>query len=92
MVPVTYVEKAMFRRWCATATPVPRPSQVNLRGLHPLVRAEIAWGLFAHMQGPHSRWELPWVQGLASYCREHGLRSVTDLTWGPGGPRPGGRS
>ena len=30
--------------------PVLRPAQVNLRGLHPLLRAEIQWGMFAYTQ------------------------------------------
>lgn len=78
-VPVTYADEQAFRRWCAGAAPVPRPAQVNLRGLHPLARAEIQWGMFAHTQRPHGRWELAPLQGLANYCRAHGLRSLTDL-------------
>ncbi len=42
-----------------------RPSQVNLRGLHPLLRAEIKWGMFAYTQKAHGRWELVTWQGLA---------------------------
>jgi len=40
-VPVEYADEPAFRRWCATAAAVLRPDQVNLRGLHPLLRAEI---------------------------------------------------
>jgi integrase len=79
-VPVDYVDETAFRRWCLRAAPVPRPGQVNLRGLHPLLRAEIQWGLFVHARGSRKRWELIQVQGLADYCREHGLQSLTDLT------------
>jgi integrase len=78
-VPVAYADEGAFRRWCATAVPVLRSAQVNLRGLHPLLRAEIQWGLFAHTQKVHSHWELPWVQELASYCRERDLRSLAEL-------------
>jgi hypothetical protein len=78
-VPVSYTDECAFRRWCARAAPVPRPAQVNLRGQHPLLRAEIQWGMFAHSQRAHGRWELAPLQGLANFCREHGLRSLTDL-------------
>jgi integrase len=78
-VPVAYADAEAFRRWCATAAAVLRCAQVNLRGLHPLLRAEIQWGLFTHMQKVHSRWELPWVQELANHCRERSLRSLTEL-------------
>ena len=44
------------------ASAVLRPSQVNLRGLRPLLRAEIQWGLFAYTQNAFGQWELPWVQ------------------------------
>jgi hypothetical protein len=40
-VPVACADEGAFRRWCATAAPVLRSAQVNLRGLHPLLRAEI---------------------------------------------------
>ncbi len=78
-VPVSYADERAFQRWCARAAPVLRPGQVNLRGLHPLLRAEIQWGLFAHTQAAHGHWELAPVQGLANYCRERGLHSLTEL-------------
>jgi hypothetical protein len=40
-VPVSYDNEAGFGRWCQAALPLPRPGTVNLRGLAPLVRAEI---------------------------------------------------
>jgi integrase len=86
-VPVSYGDEAAFRRWCATADPVLRPSQVNLRGLHPLLRAEIRWGMHAHTQMAHARWELPWVQTLANHCRQLGLGSLTELDPGAGALR-----
>ena len=78
-VPITYTDEQAFRRWCTTAPPVLRAALVNLRGLHPLLRAEIQWGMFAHTQKACGNWELAPLQGLANYCREHGLRSLTDL-------------
>src|SRR5208283_1076785 len=51
-VPVEYADEPAFRRWCATAAAVMRPSQVNLRGLRPLLRAEIQWGMSWHARGP----------------------------------------
>ncbi len=79
VVPVTCIDEDAFRRWCARAAPVPRPGQVNLRGLHPLLRAEFQWGLFMQARSGRGRWELAPVQGLADYCREQGLHSLTDL-------------
>ena len=78
-VPVKYADEPAFRRWCATAAAVMRPSQVNLRGLHPLLRAEVQWGMSWHARGQHGRWELAPLQRLAHYGRTHGLRSLTDL-------------
>ncbi|WP_167484369.1 hypothetical protein [Nocardia terpenica] len=42
-VPVTCSDRDAFRCWCANAAAVLRPSQVNLRGLRPLLRSEIQW-------------------------------------------------
>jgi integrase len=78
-VPVDYSDESDFRRWCSRTAPVSRPGQVNLRGLHPLLRAEIQWGLFVHARGSGRRWELAQIQSLADYCREHGFHSLTDL-------------
>jgi hypothetical protein len=49
-VPVSYEDERRFRDWCANATPLPFPGQLNLRGLRPLLQAEIRWGLFMHTQ------------------------------------------
>ncbi len=84
-VPVLYRDEAAFRRWSATADPVLRPAQVNLRGLHPLLRAEIQWGMHPNTQTAHTRWELPWVQVLANHCRRVGVRSLTELDTGDDG-------
>jgi hypothetical protein len=69
-VPIEYGDQAEFRRWCATVSAHPWPGQINLRGLRPLVRAEIQWGLFMHTQrtGP-SRWDLGWIRALVTTCR-----------------------
>jgi len=51
-VPVTYAEEDCFRRWCATVDPVLWPGQINLRGLRPLVRAELQWVCSSTRNGP----------------------------------------
>ena len=79
VVPVEYADEEAFRRWCAAASAVLRPSQVNLRGLHPLLRAEIQWGLFTYTQNSYGRWELPWVQDLVNHCRNQAVHSLTEL-------------
>jgi hypothetical protein len=77
-VPVCYDNEAGFGRWCRAALPLPRPGTVNLRGLAPLARAEIQWGLHAHAQvGEHAGWSLGWVQAIADACR--GLNCLADL-------------
>ncbi|MDN5931740.1 MAG: site-specific integrase, partial [Pseudonocardia sp.] len=78
-VPVDYADEQAFGHWCASAAAVARPPQVNLRGLHPLLRAEIQWGLFAYTRSAFGQWELPWVQDLVNHCRERDLRSLTEL-------------
>jgi hypothetical protein len=79
-IPVRYSDEAAFHRWCASATPVLWPGQINLRGLRPLVRAEIQWCLFAYTQRSRpGRWDLKWLQRLANLCRERDLNSLVDL-------------
>jgi integrase len=78
-VPVGYADEPSFRRWCATAAAVPWSSQVNLRGLHPLLRAEIQWGMCWNARQQHGKWELVLIQRIADYGRACGLRSLTDL-------------
>ena len=79
VVPVEYADEDAFRRWCAAASAVLRPSQLNLRGLHPLLRAEIQWGLITYTQNSYGRWELPWVQDLVNHCRNQAVHSLTEL-------------
>jgi integrase len=86
-VPVGYADEPAFRRWCATAAAVMRPSQVNLRGLHPLVRAEIQWGMAWHAAGKRERWELAPLQRLADYARERALSSLAGLSQDDAGLR-----
>ncbi|WP_239340221.1 hypothetical protein [Frankia sp. CiP3] len=76
-VPISHAGEAAFTRWCASAAVVPRPGQVNLRGVHPLVRAEIQWGMFTNSRRPQSQREpvVAW-QGVASFARAHGLRTL----------------
>ncbi|MEX2473529.1 MAG: site-specific integrase, partial [Gemmatimonadota bacterium] len=78
--PVRCGDEVAFRHWCAAATPVLWPGQVNLRGLRPLLRAEFQWCLFAYTQRPRpGRWDLKWVQQLANLCRQRELNSLVDL-------------
>jgi hypothetical protein len=44
-VEVSYDDQGRFRDWCAQASAVNWPGQINLRGLQPLLRAEIQWTL-----------------------------------------------
>jgi hypothetical protein len=81
-VPVCYDDETGFSRWCRAALPLPRPGTVNLRGLAPLARAEIQWGLHAHAQAAeHAGWSLGWVQAIADACR--GLDCLADLDTSP---------
>jgi integrase len=86
-VPVGYADEPAFRRWCAAAAAVMRPSQVNLRGLHPLVRAEIQWGMSRHAAGQRERWELAPLQRLADYSRACALGSLAGLSLDDAGLR-----
>lgn len=84
-VPVGFSDKERFRRWCETTAPVPRPGQLNLIGLQPLVKAEIQWGLRAHAQRKHrSTWYLNWIQQLANLCRQRGIVCLDEVKAGEG--------
>lgn len=58
-VKALYADEPLFCRWCSAAAAVNRPGRTNLRGLPPLVQAEIRYGLLAHTRreththGPH---------------------------------------
>ena len=77
--PVLYTDEACFRSWCATASAQNIHGQINLRGLDPLIQAEIRWGLFQHTQGDRAYWPLPWVQALINCCRDQSGASLVDL-------------
>ena len=54
--------------------------QVNLRGLHPLARAEIQWGMCLACPAPaRAVGAGPMLQRLADYGRDRALSSLTDL-------------
>ncbi|MGC4808902.1 tyrosine-type recombinase/integrase [Micromonospora sp. DT228] len=77
-VPVAYGDETAFRRWCVAVMPRPAPGQLNLLALHPLVRAELRWGLFCYTQRRNrTRWWLPWIQAVLRSCR--GLRSLDEF-------------
>ena len=84
-VPVSYTSETAFRRWCATAAAQPWPGQINLRGLRPLVRAEIQWGLFAHTRRDRpTRWDLGWIRAPVTTCRAGDVDSLTGFEFGTG--------
>jgi integrase len=78
-VPVTCDHRPDFRRWCVIAPARSIHGQIDLRGLRPLMKAELQWGLFRHTSGDHSRWVLSWVQSLVNTCRQGQLDSLADL-------------
>ena len=85
-VPIEYGDQAAFRRWCASVPAHPWPGQINLRGLRPLVRAEIQWGLFVHTRRARpSRWDLGWIRSLVNTCRSLEVNSLVDFEFGAGG-------
>jgi integrase len=85
-VPIEYDDQAAFRRWCATVPAQPWPGQINLRGLRPLVRAEIKWGLFVHTRRARpTRWDLGWIRSLVTTCRTLEVNSLIDFEFGSGG-------
>jgi integrase len=85
-IPVSYASEPAFRRWCRDAPAQLRPGQLNLRGLRPLVRAEIQWGLHVHAQRARpTRWDLCWIQSLVTTCRGLDAGSLVDFDFGAGG-------
>jgi hypothetical protein len=77
---VHYFDQMAFRRWCASAKPVLWAGQVNLRGLRPLLQAEIWWCLFAYTQRSRpGQWDLTRLQRLANLWRYRDLNSLVDL-------------
>ena len=79
-VEVSYDDRGRFWDWCAQAAAVNWPGQINLRGLQPLVRAEIQWTLCTHAgQDRNRKWEPRQLQQLACHCRDRGLHSLAGL-------------
>lgn len=77
---VTVEDSSMFAAWCASTSAVFWPGQVNLRGLPPLLRAQIQWGILAHARRPdHTHWSLRWIQRLVDHCRAHAVDSIDAL-------------
>lgn len=72
-------DQQAFRQWCRSADPMPRIGEINLLGLHPLVRAEFQWALFARVQDTvvRTRWSPFAIQSLVNSCRT--LETLTDL-------------
>jgi integrase len=82
-VPIRYADEEGFRRWCATAVAQSWPQQINLRGLRPLIRAEIKWGLFAHAQRARpTRWDLNRLRSLVTTCRDLDAPSLLSFEFG----------
>jgi integrase len=78
--PVSIDDEPVFERWCQRGAPVMRIGEVSLRGLRPLLAAEIKWGLHTHGGGDQRRvWELPWIQGLIEVCQRRELNSLLEL-------------
>jgi integrase len=84
-VPIEYADEEKFRRWCTNAPTRPWPGQINLRGLRPLLQAEIKWGLFIHTQRSRpTRWNLGWIRALVATCRQLDVDSLIGVEFGAG--------
>jgi len=78
--PVRYSDEAAFSQWCASATAAYRLGLINLRGLRPLIKAEIQWGLHRHAQAKRrSAWHMAWIQGFADLCRVSEMASLAEF-------------
>ncbi|MFJ8853138.1 tyrosine-type recombinase/integrase [Streptomyces sp. NPDC102437] len=79
---VSYRSEEEFKRWCRTAPAVHRANgKVSLRGLRPLVKAELKWAMFHYTKLPEreATWTMPWLQNLANHCRDQTVDSLADL-------------
>ncbi|MBW3361505.1 MULTISPECIES: site-specific integrase [Streptomyces] len=79
--PVSYDDEALFRKWCEETDP---PHRVNgnltLLGLRPLIKAEIKWCIFHHIEGEEgSVWPISWIQRIVDECRRQDVNSLADL-------------
>ncbi|MEU4226287.1 site-specific integrase [Nonomuraea sp. NPDC026600] len=76
--PVQFDDETAFRTWCRTTPPPTRLGVLNLRGMHPLMQAELRWSLFSHARrSDRSNWHLQVVQGVIAECRS--ARSLDQL-------------
>lgn len=76
---MTVEDRTVFRQWCVIAPSPYLPGQLNLRGLRPLLRAEIQWGLFKHTEGDRAKWLLPWIQSTINAARGRAANTLADL-------------
>ncbi|WP_327007680.1 site-specific integrase [Dactylosporangium sp. NBC_01737] len=77
-VPVTFVDRQAFTAWCAAVQTVIGPGQLDLRGLPPLVAAEIRWGLIAHARRPNRAvWRIRHLREVIALARG-GVASIFD--------------
>ena len=73
--PIEFEDRVAFQRWCHSTPPAPRPGRLSTFGLHPLVKAELKWSLFAYTQRTdHTRWWIHSLQRVLTRCE--GLRSL----------------
>lgn len=79
-VPILFDDEATFHHWCHTEDLVSPDGTVALRGLQPLVKAEIQWGMFAHTQQANpTRWSPSALQHMIACCLEGKVASLFDL-------------
>ncbi|GAA4729968.1 site-specific integrase [Phytohabitans rumicis] len=79
-VPVRYDDEPAFRRWCRRVQPAPRPGQISLHGMRPLMKAELKWGLHAYTQRTdHTRWWMHSILRVVDACRSLGSLHDYDL-------------
>lgn len=80
---VAFSDRSAFFDWCRRQQPMWRVGTVNLLGLHPLVKAEIKWGIWRHAQAPdQARWDFGCLQVLANVCREMQVESLLEVERG----------
>jgi integrase len=78
--PIQDSGKAEFLQWCAMAAPAYRQGLINLRGLRPLIKAEIQWGLHQHAQiKKRAAWELSCIQRVADLSRTSEIASLAEF-------------
>ncbi len=79
LVPVTFVDHQAFTAWCAAAQTIIGPGQLDLRGLPPMVAAEIRWGLIAHARRPNRAvWRIRYLREVIALARRDGVTSLFD--------------